>query len=674
VNVVPTVWRRWPLLAIVGLVLASATVRFAVSLSFDAPWIAPDEMIYGLVGRSFWATGHGSVLGAAAPFYGVYPLLVGLPLHLLGPATGVTAMQLCQAILMSLTAAIVWAWARPLTGDGWALTAAALAACLPALAYSGLLMTEAAFLPAGTLALWLGARAIAQPSRARQFVLVCALVLAGAARFQGVVLAPILVTAALLAAWFARDARLLLRLAPTWIALLGLAALWVGAQLALHGGLGGGLGAYGVAATTGYDAGEAARWVLRHAGDLFLLVLGIPLVAAGVLAYGAARSREHDAGVRALIAVSVSTSIWLTLQVGVFASRYVGQLAERDLIVAAPPLFTCLAVWLARGLPRPQPATSIIAVAIAAPAVLLPIRTLVTPSATPDAFMTVPLARLIDATSGSVAEATWMLIAASLVTVAVILPRRAAVAVPIVVGLALAGSSALSSAEIAKLTRVDREKFFGAAAPTWIDDAATGPVTYLYGDSGYWNLVWSTAFWNDRIKRVARLPDSPSGSLPGGIVAPRYDGRLFDTEGRPVRGREVVASTSFTLFGEPVAEIAQTDIDQAGLRLWRTDGVFPRLSTWTTGLQPNGDIVQPVRVYVYACGRGTLDLTLFGKQGTPVEIDVDGVPAVRVTPPPGGVWNGSVPTPARADGATRCTYEIRSSGLVGSTKIVFVRA
>ncbi len=651
----------------------SAAVRFAVATSFDAPWIAPDEMIYGLIGRAFWDPGQSSILGTEAPFYGAYPLLIGLPLHLLGPAAGVTAIQLGQAILMSLAAAVVWAWARPLAGEGWALSGAALTACLPALAYSGLLMTEAIFLPAGTLALWLAARAIAQPSQANQVALVCALGLATAARLQGAILVPILVTAAGLAAWFARDGRLLLRLAPTWVAILSLGVLWVGSQLAVHGSLADSLGAYGVATTTGYDAVEVARWVLRHAGDLFLLVLGIPLVAMGVLTYGAACGREHDAGVRALAAVSVSTSLWLTIQVGTFASRYVGQLAERGLIVAAPLLFACLAVWLSRGVPRPQPATSIIAVAIAVPAVLLPVRALVTPSATPDAFMTVPLARLTEATSGSVVEVGWMIVAASLVAFAVMLPRRAAAIVPLIVGLALAGSSALSSSEIAHRTRLDREAFFGTAAQTWVDDAATGPVTYLYDGSAFWNGVWKTAFWNDRIQHVARLPGPTPGPVPGMIVAPRYDGRLFDGSGRSMRGREIVASTSFTLFGEPLAEIRQTYLDQAGLRLWRSDGP-PRISTWTTGLKPDGDIVAPVRVFVYACGRGSLELTLLGKQGTPVEIDVNGLPAARVTPPSGTVWNGSVRAPAWADGARKCTFEIRSSGLVGSTRIVFVRA
>ena len=659
-----------PIAVLVGL---SAAVRFLSVRSFDAPWIAPDEMIYGLIGRSFWATGETTVLGVAAPFYGAYPLLVGLPLHLFGTVGGITAIQLGQSILMSSAAAVVWAWARPLAGERWALVAAALTVCLPALAYSGLLMSEGAFFPAGTLALWFTARTLAEPTYGRQVVLIGAIVLAASARLQGAVLVPIVISAALAGAWFARDGRLLLRMAPTWVAIGSLGLLWVGSQLALHGSLAASLGAYGSTASSGYDASEVARWVFRHLGDLFLLVAGIPLVALGVLGYGAARGREADPAARALIAVALSTTFWIPVQVGAFASRYVGQLAERDLIVAAPPLFVCLVVWVVRGLPRPQPATSIIAVLVAAPAVLLPIRLLVTPAAVPDAFMTVPLARLIDATSGSTAVAVWTILAASLVALAVIVPRRARALLPLVVGLALAGSTLMATAKVADLTHADREKFFGAARQSWVDDAADSSVAYLYDGNAFWNGVWKTAFWNERIEQVARLPGPEPSPVPGRIVAPRYDGWLFDVAGHALEGRDVVASTGFTFFGEPVAAVQQLDVDQAGLRLWRTPGK-PRVSTWTTGLKPNGDIVQPVRMFVYACGPGSLELTLLGKQGTPVKIDVNGVTTMRVTPAAGTVWTGSVPAPASADGTTRCTFDLRSTGLVGSTRIEFVRA
>ena len=290
-----------PILLIAGLVVVSAAIRIAVSTSFEAPWIAPDEMIYALSGSSFWATGHSTLFGAAAPFYSLYPLLVGLPIHLFGPAQGVTAAQCAQALVMSLTAALAWGWARPLAGDAWALAAAVLTACLPALAYSGLLMSEAVFLPAGTLALWLAARAIERPTRVRQAWLILCVLLAVGARLQGVVLVPILFTAACLAAWFARDAGVIRRLLPTWIAIAAGIVAWAGLQLAAHGGLGESLGAYSIVLTHGYGTSEVARWAFRHAGDLFLLVVGVPLVAAAVLAYTriqGARAGSGGAGAR----------------------------------------------------------------------------------------------------------------------------------------------------------------------------------------------------------------------------------------------------------------------------------------------------------------------------------------------------------------------------------------
>jgi hypothetical protein len=93
--------------AVVLLVLASAAVRFASVRSFAAPLIAPDEMVYGLVGRAFWETGRLTLLGAGAGGYGVYPVLAGLPEALLGTAAGITVLQAGQALLASSAAAVV---------------------------------------------------------------------------------------------------------------------------------------------------------------------------------------------------------------------------------------------------------------------------------------------------------------------------------------------------------------------------------------------------------------------------------------------------------------------------------------------------------------------------------------------------------------------------------------
>jgi len=645
----------------------------AVSAAFDAPWLAPDEMIYGLSGRALWATGEATTLGVAAPFYGAYPYIVGLPLHLLGTAAAVTTIQCLQALVMSLTAVVVWLWVRPLAGDRWALATAGLTTLLPALAYSGLLMSESVFLPAATLALWLMARALARPTLVRQLLLLSALVLAAAARLQGLVLVPVLVTAAVLAAWFARDRGLLLRLAPTWLVLVGGAVLWAGAHAVANGDVASGLGAYGVTATSGYEPVAVARWVFRHAGDLFLLVLGVPLLAAGVLAYRGARGTETDPAVRALAAVAVSSSLWLTLQVGVFASRYVHGLAERDMIAAAPPLFACLAVWVARGMARPQPSTSVLALAVAVPAVLLPIRDVATPDGAPHAFMTIPLARLADATSWATAELTWMLVAAGLIGIAVIVPRRMAPLLVVTIAVLLLLSSAVSSTKVARLTQHDREAFFGGARTTWVDDASTGPVAYVYAGSVYWNVVWSTAFWNERLEKVVRLPGPSLYSANVPVVRPTSDGRLLDASGHAVSERYVVAPTSLAFVGDKTAEVVQTGLDQAGLRLWHTAGV-PRLSSITSGVLANGDVDGTARMYVFDCGRGSLELTLLGKSGNPVRIATDNGPPVVVAPARNGAWRGAIPAPPGGYAGRVCTFAISSDGLVGSTRIEFVRA
>jgi hypothetical protein len=70
-------------IALVLLIAVSAAVRFWAARGMDLPWIAPDETIYALLGRSLWEDGSPTLLGAPASNYSfVYPALIGLPLTL----------------------------------------------------------------------------------------------------------------------------------------------------------------------------------------------------------------------------------------------------------------------------------------------------------------------------------------------------------------------------------------------------------------------------------------------------------------------------------------------------------------------------------------------------------------------------------------------------------------
>jgi hypothetical protein len=110
------------------------------------------------------------------------------------------------------------------------------------------------------------------------------------------------------------------------------------------------------------------------------------------------------------------------------------------------------------------------------------------------------------------------------------------------------------------------------------------------------------------------------------------------------------------------------------MTLWRVSPPL-RISARVIGMKPNGDIYgpRPTLVRVFACGPGALELTLLGKQGLETRILVGGRVAAARRIPPGGVWRPRVPAPRSADGGAICTYKIESPGLMGSTRVEFVR-
>ena len=142
-------------LALGALVLLSTVLRTWASRAVPTPWIAPDEMIYGLLGRGLYVDGRLAILGGPSPYYSaVVPVLVGAPLALDDMALGHSLLKALQALVMSLAAVPVFLWGRSLTAARWAFAAAGLTLALPGLAYSGLVMTEVAFYPVFVLAAW----------------------------------------------------------------------------------------------------------------------------------------------------------------------------------------------------------------------------------------------------------------------------------------------------------------------------------------------------------------------------------------------------------------------------------------------------------------------------------------------------------------------------------------
>ena len=662
-----------PGIALILLVACSAVVRFAASLALDNPWIAPDEMLYALSGRSFWETGDLRLFDGSAPFYGLYPLLVGLPLHVFDVETGQVVFKAAQAILVSSIAAISYVWARRMAAPRWALLAAGCSAALPALAYSGLMMTEAAFLPAALLVLWLLARALETGTTAAQLLAVGAIALAVMARFQGIVLVPTFVASVLLLAWFARDTGVIRRFVPMLGALGVLAVGWILLRSMTEAST---LGAYQEAAGAEFDAGEVLGWTWRTAGDFVLVLVFAPMVAALIMATSAWRGEEHDPAVQALLAAALTYALLTIVMVGAFASVYFGRLAERNLVSAAPALFVAFAVWLARGAPRPQPATSVVALLVAAPAVLLPVRDLISGGeATYDAFMTVQLLELLDWGSSWEPELVWSVAVVGVLLATVLLPRRALAWLAVGIVAALAATSIAAQLELEDSTGTHRAAFFGNASRSWIDGVADGPVLFLYDDAQLWNDVWHQAFWNERLTAVAALPGRTSlPGLPGGR-APRLrvlsDGGLVRADGTQIRERLIVTGSRLTVRGERVATIRE-DGFAGPLMLWRTNG-RPALELRATGMGQSGYVTKRARVKVFSCDRGALEFTLFSEGGArKVTLFTPGFGRATIGIPPSRRWSGSIGAPhPSADGS--CVFDIVPGGIVRLTRLDFVR-
>ncbi|HST25640.1 MAG TPA: glycosyltransferase family 39 protein [Gaiellaceae bacterium] len=639
------------------------------------PWIAPDEMTYGLLGQSLYRHGSLAILGGPTPYFSaVVPAVVGLPLSLGDLAFGYDLLRVLQALAMSLTAVPVFLWGRTLVAPRWALVAAALTLTLPGLVYSGLVMTEVLFYPALVLAAWAAARAIQEPSLGRQTLLAGAIALAALTRLQALVLVPAALTAFGVDAALARTTATLRRSWPTFALAVVVAVVLAGARVAGSGGLGG----YEVVSRGSYELGTAARFVVYHAASLTILVGVFPVLALLVLVADAVRHGESDPARRAYLAVALSFSVWLIVEVGVFASRYVGRLAERDLIGLAPLLFLGFAVWLQRRPRRAYWTTSLAVGAVAAPIAVLPLHSLVTAYAPPDAPSLAALWDLRRWSSLRALEIVFFVGVGVAIALFALVPRRFVVALPILLVLVLAGGSIAASREATNQARLRQATYLGPDR-RWIDHAADGPVALLYTHDSGWVGAWEALFWNRRITAIDGLdgakvfgpvPTQPVQVRPDGIVSGKGKAPSFVVA--PLG--EVESVPAYAFKGKIVAYVRRPGSLTGGSALWRIDPPL-RLSYRTSGLEPNGDMYAggDGRRVAYGCSHGVFRITLLVKEPQTVTIYRNGTVYRRLHfahPGPNEPWRGvipAVPRPGIPAGKGTCQLDVVPTGLLGST-------
>jgi hypothetical protein len=634
--------------ALPALVGASTVLHWLAARRVPGLWIMPDEAIYAQRAIDLWRHGSLPLLHGEGAGYGVvYPFVAGLPFFRGDVDTGYASLKLLQALVVSLAAVPVLAYGRRVMAPSYAFVAAALTMASPLLLYAGMVMTEVVFYPLAALALLAVARAVATAATRDQLLALAAIALAVATRVQAVSFVAIFAAAAGVDALIAHDLRRLRRFWPVW-SLLGLTAV----AAAIAPGV---FGAYAGTLSGGYPVGKCLDLAYEHLAYTTLSVGIVPVAATALML----TQRELDARARALLVVTATAVVVVSLQVGFFAGRYAPHLLGRDLASLPPILFLCFALWLARGAPRRGFAGAALGLAVLALVVLAPWNSLVTDQAFPDTF---GVALWLDR--------QWQpanviaVVAAAIFVATILVPRRAALLLPAAVLALLAADSVRASNLVVDRAAADQESTVGAPRD-WVDASTKAPVAFVQDEKTTWPVAWQQRFWNEHISRIVSLPPAiVPGPIPQLHVAPAPDGRL------PIAERYAVGDTQVAFVGAPIAR-QSLGPDNWALQLWQLEPPA-RVSFFTAGVKPNGDIEGYAAVHVYACRGGTLRLTLLSKQtdelrivlGTKTVLDehIGGEP----------VWHGRIPVPKSYRGE-ECVFGIEAGPLLGSTVITFDR-
>ena len=582
--------RRIPTWAwLAAIVVGSTILRAVLARDLVAPFIMVDEIIWSEVARGIADAGEPLLRDEPDPGYSVvYPLLIS-PVYSLFESLpdAYAGVKTVNAFMMSLAAVPAFFLARRVVRDGLALLAALMSVAIPSMAYTGTVMTENAFYPLFLVVALFLVVVLERPTLLYVALLLLLVGLAYAIRVQAVALVPAILLAPFVLAVFERSSVTATLRRFRW--LYGIVAGGALAVLALQAVSGGGLlGAYEPVGERSYEVGEALRYLWWHVAELALYLLVIPLAATIVLV---ARARSLDARLQAFLAATVSLTVCVVSVVAVFASEFSDRIQERNMFYVAPLLCIALLAWVERGAARPRLVAGAAAVVSALLVVAIPLERFITTSALTDTLMLLPFWSLQDRIGAGWTEAAAFGLAAALATAFLFVPRRYALALPVLVlGIWILairpiwwgthGFERFSQGALFQGIRTVDRDWVDRALPPGADTALlwTGRTDRL--------TVNQNEFFNRGVGPVYYVTAPTPGGLPERPV--RIDPQTGDvtfTDGTPVRDRFLLADSSF----EPDGEALATD-EGWGITLWRVqpplvsavrvDGLYPN-DTWS---------------------------------------------------------------------------------------------
>ena len=609
--------------ALAGIVALSFVVRLGAVLAHAIPLYLPDEYIYGTLARSLAQSGKLAIRGQPAHFPALLEPLLAAPFWLLhDPVVSYRLTLGLNALAMSLAAIPVYLLARRLgLGAGLALGAAALAVLTPDLLFASFLLSDPIAYPLVLTALYLGVRALEQPTRKAQVAFVMVAGLAAFARIQYAVLPLAFLAAALIV-----ERGRVRRYWPT-LALIALPVLGV-----LAVGTSRVLGYYSVVGHDHVPAFAALKWA---AIDTMMLAYssGWILVPGAVVGLALALIRPRTRVERAFGALALCVGAGVFVEAAIYASRGSTRYQERYLFALLPLVALAFGLYVKRGWPH-RLAVALVSGAMLLLAVRVPLSGFTAADNKQDSPLLFAVFRLEDLLSVGTGTLVVAIVAGifSLLAVALVGRKHAAA-----VALCLAGAvCALASLGSFVFDR-DNAQSVRVAMPhdlTWIDRTGLENISLVQTQGAQRGRALEQLFWNKSVTRVDLLGAGDAidafGAYPIKVTG---DGRLV-ADGKPITGpilfESFAAHPQFT--GLRFVERGQS------LALYRPTGT-PRLSLLVAGMYMDGWLAHggAITVWPDASGRvrGTLKLRLWlepNTQLTPMTFTAPGLKRTVLVP------------------------------------------
>ena len=612
----------WAILA--GGILVTAAIRGWLVSRIAMPWLFSDELIHSELAKNLADGSLFEIRGRHVNITYAYPLVLA-PAWLLSSMGATYAVaKAINVVLVSAAAVPVYLWGRRFLTPVGAAVAAVLALLLPELALTGALMQENLAFPAFLAAAFILALVLEEPTHVRQLLLLAAIALAAATRFELLVLVPIVPTAVLLARVPVR------RLAWVLVPTLGAIAAMIAVEAAEPSLFRDALQTF-PETSAGYSVGGVLRWLVRTLAALDLATGVVPLMALVVVtaAGGARRPAE-----RAFLAVTWACLGWFLVLGGLAGSWEPYGLKERYVFYLQPLLLLALVLWAERAEARRLRFVLPVAAAVALAVAFLPLRPLLTAGSLPGTALGLEVFRRLGNLIGFGGGLRALLVVAVVVLSLLALVRRRRW---IVVGLC-AAFVAVASGFAARLAD-DQARAVASTAQlpsnrSWVDSAVGKDANVvllntanfmpetLRGDYfTVWAPWWETQFWN----RSARTVDSLGSPEP--LPLPQLTGMLDWATGAVTdlpRGSPVLSDPRFEVQGRRLGATST-------FRLSDGAGSPARLASATEGVFRDGQSSAYAAYDRWAPGARRVRIA-FGGGPVPVNVRVGTLAASGASP------------------------------------------